>query len=94
VSRPRADASLDELRGEIQRVDADILELLAERMAIARAIGAIKRSEGLPVVDPAREAAVVAHVAARARDMGLPEDGLRELFWRILALSRREQHAD
>jgi chorismate mutase / prephenate dehydrogenase len=86
--------TLDELRKEIQDVDAAIIALLAKRMRIVRAIGEVKRSEGIAVVDPAREAAVVSYVAQLARDAGLPEDDVRELFWRIMALSRREQHAD
>lgn len=88
------ETSLDELRREIQRVDAKIVDLLAERMKIVRAIGELKRARGLAVVDPAREAAVVGQVAQQARAAGLPEDAVRELFWRIMALSRREQHAD
>ena len=93
MSESRA-MTLEELRREIQRVDADIIALLGERMSIVRAIGEVKRSQGIAVVDPAREAAVVAYVAQLARDAGLPEDAVRELFWRIMALSRKEQHAD
>jgi chorismate mutase len=93
VSDERA-RTLDDLRKEIQDVDAAVIELLARRMRIVRAIGDVKRSQGIAVVDPAREAAVVSYVAQLARDSGLPEDDVRELFWRIMALSRREQHAE
>ena len=93
MSEARA-RTLDDLRKEIQRVDAAIIELLAERMSFVRTIGEIKRDQGKAVVDPAREAAVVAHVAQLAREKGLPEADVRELFWRIMALSRREQHVD
>ena len=86
--------SLDELRKEIQEVDAAIVDLLGRRMSIVREIGEVKRSQGIAVVDPAREAAVVAYVAQLARTAGLPEGDVRELFWRIMALSRREQHAE
>jgi chorismate mutase len=86
--------SLDELRTQIQDVDAAIIELLAKRMRIVRAVGEVKRTQGIAVVDPAREAAVVSYVAQLARASGLPEDDVRELFWRIMALSRREQNAE
>jgi len=87
-------STLEEMREEIRRLDAALIEILAERLAVVRRIGELKRNQQVPVIDPAREAAVVAHVARLARARGLPEDGVRELFWRVMALSRREQNAD
>ena len=86
--------SLEQLRAEIQRLDKAIVALLAERLSIVRSVGELKRAQGMSVIDPAREAAVVANVAAHARALGLPEDDVRELFWRIMAMARREQQAE
>ncbi len=88
-----ADARLAQLREEIGRIDAEIVEAIARRMRLAREVGAVKASAGLPVLDPARESAVVAHAAALARDAGLPEEDVRALFWQLMAISRREQAA-
>lgn len=82
---------LSELRTAIEEVDAGIIALIAERTALARAIGQLKAEEGRPVTDPAREAAVVANAARLAREAGLPEEEIRTLFWQLVALARRTQ---
>jgi chorismate mutase len=83
---------LDELRQEIERVDRALIALMAQRHAIAREVGACKRAQGQSVLDPAREAAVVARAGALAREAGLPDDDVRALFRGLIALSRRAQH--
>lgn len=85
-----ADA-LQVLRAEIERTDAALIATLAERMALAQRVGQVKQAHGRPVTDPAREAAVVSRAAALAREAGLPEDEVRAIYWRILAMSRRVQ---
>jgi chorismate mutase len=45
----------------------------------------------MPIVDPEREAAVIERAAEFARRHGLDEGEVRSLYWRLLALSRREQ---
>lgn len=82
---------LNELRTAIGEVDSAIVALIAERTALARAIGQVKAEEGRPVTDPAREAAVVANAARLAREAGLPEEEVRTLFWQLVALARRAQ---
>jgi chorismate mutase len=87
-----ADATaLGALREEIETVDAAIIDALAARMALAKQIREVKQRAGLAIIDPAREAAVVARVAERARDAGLPEDEIRALYWRVMAVARRAQ---
>jgi chorismate mutase len=91
-TEPLRESSLAELRTEIERVDATIIAAIAERMQLARAVGRLKAVAGQPVTDPAREAAVVARASVLAREAGLPEDDIRALYWRLLAVSRRAQH--
>ena len=83
--------SLAALRDDIERVDARLVALIAERVRLARAVGDAKRALGRPTIDPAREAAVVRHAGELARDAGLDEGEVREVFWRLIALSRRAQ---
>ena len=82
---------LNELRTAIEQVDASIIALIGERIAIARAIGQVKAEQGRPITDPAREAAVVANAARLARDAGLPEEEVRTLYWHLVSLSRNAQ---
>jgi chorismate mutase len=83
--------ALAALREEIERIDAGIVQLVADRVRLVREVGRIKAARGLPILDPAREAAVVTRASALARDANLPEDDVRALFWRLMALSRRVQ---
>ena len=85
------DPSLAELRSAIESIDETIVRMIADRMALSRAVGRVKAATGQPIMDPAREAAVVARASALARDVGLPEDEIRALYWRLIACSRRAQ---
>jgi len=87
----KAMAGIDALRIRIEKTDDLLLALLQRRMRLARIIGKAKESSGLPVLDPAREARVVRRVAARARELGMPAEEVRSLFWNIIALCRSEQ---
>ena len=87
VRRP----ALESLRARIERTDDALLVLLQRRMRLARAIGGAKLEAGLPVLDPAREARVVRRAATRARELGMPSEEVRSLFWSIIALCRSEQ---
>lgn len=87
-------AALVALRTEIEAVDDALIGALARRMALAREVRAVKQRAGQPVLDPAREAAVVSRASARARAAGLPEDDVRALYWQIMALARRVQRGE
>ncbi|HEX5409718.1 MAG TPA: chorismate mutase [Gemmatimonadaceae bacterium] len=81
-------------RAAIEQIDRAILRLVAERLQVGEAIARSKHAAGLPVLDPAQEARVVRRAAELAREAALPEEGVRELFWRIITLTRRaEDHA-
>ncbi|HJS46637.1 MAG TPA: chorismate mutase [Gemmatimonadales bacterium] len=89
--RADATARLDGLRAAIARLDESLVSLLAERVALAREVGAVKRGAGLPRLDPAREAAVVRQASSLARGAGLEEEEVREILWRVVGLCRRAQ---
>jgi chorismate mutase len=80
-----------ERRIEIERVDQAIVALLQQRVRLAREVGRLKSGAGLALFDPAREAAVVRRAAAQARDDGISEDGIRQIFWQVIGLCRRAQ---
>ena len=86
-----ADPTIASLREEIEAVDERLIAAIAERVALARAIGRVKAEAGQPVIDPAREAAVVMRASVLARMAGLPEDDIRALYWKLMAISRKVQ---
>ena len=81
---------LEEARREINRCDAEIARLFTARMEAVRDVAAYKASHGLPVLDAAREAAVVEKNAA------LVGEELRPYYISFLrdmmGISRRYQH--
>lgn len=48
-------AELESFRRQIDKIDADIVELLADRFRITAEVGQLKARKGLEAVDPARE---------------------------------------
>ena len=82
---------LGRLRAEIERVDRDLIRLIARRAELARQVGDVKRAAGLPAVDPGREAAVLRRVTQAAREEGAPEEDVRDLFLHIIGIARRMQ---
>lgn len=86
--------ALASLRSDIEQVDAELMACITRRLQLAREIREVKMRAGQPILDPAREAAVVAKASLRARDAGLPEDEIRAVYWKLMALSRRVQHTN
>lgn len=88
----KTSAELGRLRDEIERVDHEIIRLIAERVRLAREVGAAKHAAGLATLDHSREATVVRRAVERARDVGLSEDDeVRQIFWQLIGLCRRAQ---
>ena len=69
-----AELSVEALRAEIDQIDEVIVRLLDSRARCAYAIGRVKHAEGKAVYEPAREAAVLAHVREVNRNLGGPLD--------------------
>ena len=86
-------AELAQLREQIEQIDRALVALIGERVRAARAVGRAKRAHGLPILDPAREAAVVRRAVELARDHALDEEDVREIYWHLIGLSRRAQLA-
>lgn len=86
-----AEPELAQIREDIEGIDRELVALVARRVGLARAVGAAKRAAGLPILDPAREAAVVRRAGALAREAELDDEAVRGIFWHLIGLSRRAQ---
>ncbi len=69
--------SLADLRRQIDRLDHELLEVLAKRMNVSREIGRYKKERKMPVVQPGRYDDVMQSRIAAARAMGIGEDFMR-----------------
>lgn len=77
---------LERTRNAINDVDEALIRLLSERMRLARRAQALRKEGGAGGVDPGREARVLRQAGERAREAGLPEEPVRDVFWRVVAL--------
>ena len=81
---------IDKLRGEIDRLDDELLERLQRRAGLARRIGALK--DGAPAYRPERESEILRRVAARAGEP-LPAEAATRVFREIISACRGLEEA-
>lgn len=83
--------SLSELRGEIDAIDEQVLELLAKRMGVSQAIGEYKKAHGLPVLHAARYEELLEARTRKGSELSLHEEFVRSLLRTIHEESVRQQ---
>lgn len=76
-------APLAGLRAEIDALDAEIVRLLAARMAVVERVIGVKSAHGIPALLSDRVEEVAARVRREAEGRGLPPD-LAETVWRAM----------
>ena len=76
------------LREKIDALDSDIVRLLKERMAVSAEVAEYKRANGLPVLDKAREEALLEKISALSGDMS---EYTHEIYLEILKQSKEYQ---
>ena len=81
---------LNELRQEINDTDREIVELFKKRMAIATSVAEYKREHGLPVLDAARERALLEKISEMAGDE--LSGYARTLYHTMMDVSKAYQH--
>ena len=82
---------LPALRDELAQTDTDLVRLLGDRMRLIREVAKYKAEKGLASFDREREGAHLDVRLARANELGLPDDVVRDVFARLFAASRLEQ---
>ena len=87
----RAADRVETLRASIDRIDEMLVSLIGERQRFARAVGAAKRTAGLPPVDATREHDVIQRIATHASDHGVNETEARLLADQLIRLARTTQ---
>ena len=72
--------ALKPLRNEIDQLDRQIVDLLAQRADIVRRVVKVKNEHNIPVVIPERINEVLDHVAGSAADKNLSPDVARAIY--------------
>jgi chorismate mutase / prephenate dehydratase len=83
--------SLDDLRKEIDILDAALVNTIAQRMELSREIGKAKLATGKPIEDKAREKAVIEKVKRLAADANLNPVEIEKIYQRIFIASKETQ---
>ena len=82
---------LAEIRAEVDRIDAEIVRMLAIRLSVVAKAAQLKHSLGIPFRDKDREEEVLDGAVERAVELGLPKKQVRKIFRQILRISTRTQ---
>ena len=90
MSGPAADdPRINELREQLADNDVKIVEALNARLELVAQLKRVKEEIGADFLDPAREEWLLQHLASTNRGP-LSEEGLREIYTELLALTKRE----
>tara|TARA_R110001592_G_scaffold297689_7_gene568253 strand:+ start:4059 stop:5186 length:1128 start_codon:yes stop_codon:yes gene_type:complete len=80
---------LSKLRDQIDAVDQQIIDLLAERLRLVGEVGEVKTKHGLPIYVPEREAEMLAKRREEAEKKGVPANLIEDILRRTM----RESYA-
>jgi len=84
---------MEELRGRLDSVNLQLLELLSERARIAQEIGQEKEKQGVPKYDPVREKKMLDELVALNKGP-FDNETIRHLFKQVFQASLKLQQTD
>lgn len=84
-------SQIDALRSQIDRIDDELLDLLAARMQVSAQIGSCKKRGNVQVLQQSRWNAVLSDALAGARRRGLDERAVKDIFEAIHRASIEKQ---
>ncbi|ACV48461.1 MULTISPECIES: chorismate mutase [Halomicrobium] len=85
------DMSLDELRTEIQTIDREIVEKIAQRTYVADTIAEVKDEKGLPTTDEDQEQSVMDRAGENAERFDVDANLVKAIFRLLIELNKVEQ---
>ena len=84
--------TLKALREQIDALDSQLVDLLAQRAAVTKQVGEFKSQSGMPIYAPDREAELIAKRKQEAQAQGVPPALIEDLLRRIMRDSYQTQH--
>ncbi|GAB7093126.1 chorismate mutase [Halolamina litorea] len=85
------DMTLDELREEIQQIDRELVELIAQRTYVADTIADVKAQQDLPTTDESQEQAVMDRAGENAERFDVESNLVKAIFRLLIELNKVEQ---
>ena len=83
--------SLDELRGEIETIDRELVELIARRTYVAETVAEVKCERDLPTTDERQEERVMERAGENAQRFGVDDNLVKATFRLLIELNKVEQ---
>lgn len=83
---------MKEIRRQVDKIDSQLIDLLAKRLDLSKECGKLKKAQGHPVQDKVREAQIFMHVQHKAKELGLDPVYAQSVYVLILAESRSVQN--
>ncbi|WP_049927135.1 chorismate mutase [Halopiger goleimassiliensis] len=90
-NRTPEEMSLDELREEIETIDREIVELIAQRTYVADTIAQVKEERGLPTTDEKQEQQVMDRAGENAEQFDVDANLVKAIFRLLIELNKVEQ---
>ena len=85
------DMDLEELREEIESIDREIVERIAQRTYVADTIADVKDERGLPTTDEDQEQAVMDRAGENAERFDVDSNLVKAIFRLLIELNKVEQ---
>ncbi|OIB56837.1 chorismate mutase [Natrialba sp. SSL1] len=89
--RTPEEMDLEELREEIQTIDREIVELIAQRTYVADTIAAVKDEKDLPTTDEKQEEQVMDRAGRNAEQFDVDANLVKAIFRLLIELNKVEQ---
>jgi len=83
---------LKEVRAKIEKIDAQMLNLIEQRTALAKDVLDAKKAEGKPINDVDQNHVVLSRVANSATERGLDGDAVKRIFEILIQMNIERQH--
>ena len=83
---------LEEIREEIEDIDARILELIARRVSLAQKVLVAKQELGMHIDDPKQNERVLGRATELAIESGLDIEPVRNIFDILIIMNQDRQH--
>lgn len=83
---------LKEVRAKIEKIDAQMLNLIEQRTALAKDVLEAKKAEGKPINDVDQNNVVLSRVANSATERGLDGESVKRIFEILIRMNIERQH--
>ncbi len=84
-------ATLEELRGQLDQIDDQMVELFEKRMNVCEQVGEYKVENGMKVLDRAREQEKLQDVKGKVSN-AFYKKGVEDLYQQLMSMSRKLQY--